>query len=209
MTNQQPILYSFRRCPYAIRARFALLYAGIAFELREVKLANKPAPMLAISPKGTVPVLQLTNGQVIDESVDIVAYALSVHDPEQYALTTESEKHVCQHWLTTWQPQWVQIINHYKYHDRYPELNREETWEKLKILLTQLDNALQQHGGYALRPSFSALDILLLPLIRQFAIIDDAHFRAQGWHAIECWLDNWMQSAIYADIMQKQAVWQR
>jgi glutathione S-transferase len=208
MTDQNPILYSFRRCPYAMRARFALIYAGIRFELREIKLSDKPATMLALSSKGTVPVLQLTDGRVIDESVDIVEYALSTHDPDGYALQTQPEKEACQTWLLEWQPQWVRAIHRYKYHDRYPELKREESWAQLKYLLQELNDTLHERKGFLLRNTFSQADILFLPLIRQFAIIDDAFFRFQNWHAIEYWLDSWMQSDIYAEIMRKQAVWQ-
>jgi len=198
------ILYTFRRCPYAIRARFALIYAGIEYEHREVKLSNKPPEMLKLSPKGTVPVLQLTDDHVIDESVDIVEYALSINDPEGYALQTEAEKAACQQWLTQWQRRWVTAINHYKYHDRYPELDRADSWEALKALLIKLNGTLEQNGGYVLRNTFSQLDILLLPLIRQFAIIDDYFFRAQDFQALEKWLDDWMESDVYAEVMRKK-----
>ena len=197
------ILYSFKRCPYAIRARFALIYAGIPFELREVKLSNKPAEMLTISPKGTVPVLQLANQRVLDESVDIVEYALSINDPDSYALNSDEERLACDRWLHEWQPQWVKAINHYKYHDRYPNLNRDDSWKVLKGLLHQLDDALADHGGFVIRHSFSQADILLLPLIRQFAIIDQDFFRSHGWKALPMWLDNWMESGIYQEIMKK------
>jgi len=197
------ILYSFRRCPYAIRARFALIYAGISFELREVKLSNKPAEMLAISPKGTVPVLQLADQRVLDESVDIVEYALSINDPDSYALNTDEEKQAYKNWVNEWQPQWVRAINHYKYHDRYPDLDRRDSWETLKGLLQQLDDALARHGGFVIRNTFSQADILLLPLIRQFAIIDQDFFRSHDWKALPAWLDNWMGSGIYREVMKK------
>lgn len=201
------ILYSFRRCPYAIRARFALIYADIRFELREVKLSDKPQEMLDLSPKGTVPVLQLPDGQVIHESVDIVEYALSKNDPKGYALQNDAEKSACKTWLTDWQPRWVKAIQQYKYHDRYPELNRDESWGKLKCLLIELNNTLETNKGYLLNGRFTQLDILALPLIRQFAIIDDAFFRAQGFRFIESWLDHWMSSNIYDRVMAKQTVW--
>jgi len=82
MADNLPILYGFRRCPYAIRARMAIIYAGIPVEIREVELKNKPEHLLAISPKGTVPVLQLVNGVVIEESLDIMRWALAQHDPQ-------------------------------------------------------------------------------------------------------------------------------
>lgn len=197
------ILYSFRRCPYAIRARFALTYAKIPFELREVTLSKKPAEMLSISPKGTVPILQCPDGRVIDESVDIVEYALSVNDPNNYALTTDDDKTRCLWWLEVWQPKWVTAITHYKYHERYPNLDRNDSWIKLKELLQPLNDALDNNGGFSLRNSFSQGDILLLPLIRQFAIIDSDLFHAQSWGALASWLDNWMNSEIYQNIMKK------
>lgn len=200
-------LFSFRRCPYAMRARYALIYAGIPYELVEVKLSDKPAKLLELSPKGTVPVLQLDGGRVIDESVEIVEYALSVNDPDTYALTTESENELCQQWLAEWQPTWVKAIKHYKYHERYPELDREKSWQDLAVLLQQVEDALHENNGYLLRNTPSQLDLLLLPFIRQFAIIDDAFFRRQNWKNMEGWLDAWMRSPIYERVMTKGEGW--
>ena len=89
--NPFPILYGFRRCPYVIRARLAIAYAGIPVEIREVQLKHKPEQMLAISPKGTVPVLQLPDGKVIEESLDIMHWTLAQHDSEQWLDTGEED----------------------------------------------------------------------------------------------------------------------
>ena len=86
-----PVLYSFRRCPYAIRARLALRYAGISYELKEVALRDKPAEMLALSPKGTVPVLHLHDGRVLDQSLDIMRWALVQHDPDGWLSSAPTE----------------------------------------------------------------------------------------------------------------------
>ncbi|MFY9179720.1 MAG: glutathione S-transferase N-terminal domain-containing protein, partial [Venatoribacter sp.] len=123
MNTTLPILYSFRRCPYAMRARLGIAFAELNVELCEVALKNKPAAMLAISPKGTVPVLQLPNGQVIEESIEIVEWALATQDPQGLLNTdlAQADRLIQQndqefkHWL-----------DRYKYSDRYPEQSQLE-----------------------------------------------------------------------------------
>jgi len=114
-----PILYSFRRCPYAMRARLAIAYSGIKLELREIVLRNKPEEMLAISPKGTVPVLQLPSGEVIDESIDIMRWALAQHDPNDWY----SEPYIpaIESLITQNDESFKPWLDRYKYADRYPE----------------------------------------------------------------------------------------
>ena len=112
-----PVLYSFRRCPYAIRARMALAVAGMAVELREVLLRDKPEAMLEVSAKGTVPVLQLPDGWVIDESLEVMDWALTQNDPEDWADTcadTEALIAYCDGPFKGW-------LDKYKYADRHPE----------------------------------------------------------------------------------------
>ena len=132
MSIKLPILYSFRRCPYAIRARLALAYAGIAVEIREVALKNKPEQMLAISPKGTVPVLQLPDGRVLEESLDIMHWALAHHDPEHWlAFDTKAET------LIKWNDgDFKYSLDRYKYAARYPEFSQAYYGQQTEHFLT-------------------------------------------------------------------------
>src|SRR5690606_27614836 len=116
-----PILYSYRRCPYAMRARMALHYAGIKFEIREIALRDKPQHMLAVSPKGTVPVLVLADGKVIDESLDVMAWALAQSDPDIW-LTSDPR---CAELITENDGNFKQALDQYKYASRFPEQSAE------------------------------------------------------------------------------------
>ncbi|MDX1320322.1 MAG: glutathione S-transferase N-terminal domain-containing protein, partial [Oceanospirillum sp.] len=137
--NSLPRLYSFRRCPYAMRARLGLLFAGLQVELREIVLKNKPAPMLAISPKGTVPVLELPDGRVIEESREILEWALAQQDPaglldvdlQLAAGLLDQNDGDFKHWL-----------DRYKYADRHPEMSQLEYRQKGEEFLQVLEGLL-------------------------------------------------------------------
>ena len=116
-----PVLYSFRRCPYAMRARLAIKYAGLQVELREVVLANKPAEMLHCSPKGTVPVLMLENAEVIDESMDIMHWALAINDPQDWLNVSRQVDDQVRELIECNDGEFKQQLDHYKYADRFPE----------------------------------------------------------------------------------------
>ena len=135
-----PVLYSFRRCPYAIRARLAIAYAGISIEQREVLLRKKPKEMLEISPKGTVPVLQLPNGKVIDESLEIMYWALQQQDSDNWMdvkVQADSEA------LVQWNDEEFKFyLDRYKYADRYPEFPQEFYRGKAEFFLQELENRL-------------------------------------------------------------------
>ena len=123
-SKKPPVLYSFRRCPYAIRARMAIAYAGIQVELREVVLRHKPEAMLALSPKGTVPILQLRGGAVIDESIDIMRWALAVRDKDAW-LENSNDSIANSSFLTEWNDgEFKYYLDRYKYADRFPESPR-------------------------------------------------------------------------------------
>ena len=170
-------LYSFRRCPYAMRARLAIVLAELKVELREIVLKNKPAQMLAISPKGTVPVLELveTDGssrRVIEESRDILQWALEQHDPQAVldvepasaqALIEQNDNEF-KHWL-----------DRYKYSDRYPELSQLEYRERGELFLQVLETLLAKHR-YLLGDTISSADIGIMPFVRQFAHVDQEVF---------------------------------
>lgn len=199
-----PILYSYRRCPYAMRARMALSVAGIAVDIREISLRDKPAHMLQVSPKGTVPILVLQDGQVIEQSLDIMLWALQQHDPDG--------------WMQPDSTQWQQLINvndgtfkqaldRYKYPERYPEQPQTLYRAQGEILLQQLEDALHAQP-YLLGQRSSVADVAIFPFVRQFAAVDAAWFSQSHYVELARWLECWVQSDLFASIMQKYPVYQ-
>ena len=191
-------LYSFRRCPYAMRARMALRYSGVPVEIVEVSLKAKPAEMLAISPKGTVPVLD-ADGRVIDESLEIMRWALAQHDPDDWLLDGDSR--IAE--LIEANDQGFKVhLNRYKYAERYPEqpmeIYRAEGalyWQQLNELLTDRDYLLADHPCLA--------DIALLPFVRQFAHVDPEWFAQTPYVRLQAWLQRQLESNLFTSIMKK------
>ncbi|MHA7818036.1 MAG: glutathione S-transferase [Erythrobacter sp.] len=196
-----PILYSFRRCPYAMRARMALWVAGIAVELREVKLADKPPELIEVSPKATVPVLVLPNGAVIDESLAIMRWALARSDPEGWlkgdngALIERNDGPFKRH------------LDRYKYATRYEDEASDEDHRASGLaILRDLDERLAGHDNLA-DDARRLVDIALFPFIRQFANTDRAWFDAQDLPHLQAWLERHLASALFKAVMPKFAVW--
>jgi glutathione S-transferase len=201
MNNQLPILYSFRRCPYAIRARLAIAYAGIAVETREVQIKNKPEQMLALSPKGTVPVLQVPDGKVIDESMDIMRWALAQNDPDNWLDVGEEAERLIQ-----WNDgDFKYYLDRYKYADRYPEFQPSYYRSQCEIFLAKLESKLSQHpylsGNY-----LGVLDAAIFPFIRQFAAVDSQWFQASEYRQLNKWLNFWLTSGLFVSVMSKHPV---
>lgn len=196
-----PVLYSFRRCPYAMRARMALWAAGITAELREVKLAAKPPALIAASPKGTVPVLVLPDGTVIDQSIDIMRWALEQSDPEG--------------WLAGDDPALIAandgVFKHHldraKYPGRYDEDGVTDHRAAALGLLAPLEERLTGAVGIC-GQARTLTDIALFPFIRQFAAIDPAWFAAQPLPNMQAWLERLSTSDLFAAVMPKFAPWQ-
>ena len=198
------ILYSYRRCPYAMRARMALYCSGIEVEIREISLKEKPRHMLAVSPKGTVPVLVLNDGRVIDQSLDIMLWALKQRDVDD--------------WLNVNMPQAIALIevndgmfkqslDRYKYAIRFPEHPAQYYRSEGEQFLQQLESQLAcQKFLMCDRPSFA--DIAIFPFIRQFSMVDEHWFDATQYSKLKLWLSNLKHSQIFNDIMQKHPVWQ-
>ena len=208
-----PILYSFRRCPYAMRARLALAVSGQAHELREVVLKNKPAALLAASPKGTVPVLVLPGGGVIAESLDIMHWALAQHDPAQWLAPPTGSREDIDALIAVNDGAFKQQLDRYKYPNRYPQ---ECGNGALKYAVRQRDGAApwlaqldgQLGRGWLLGHRASLADMALLPFVRQFAHADLAWFAARAWPRLQTWLAAFEASALYAAVMHKHAPWQ-
>lgn len=200
-----PILYSFRRCPYAIRARMALHYSGIQVELREVLLKDKPPSMLAASSKGTVPVLIFPDGRVLDESLDVMRWALEQNDSDHWWLKEfEAEMNELIQWNDG---EFKQHLDHYKYFERYPEHSMEFYRAQAEEFLIALEQRLSV-GKYLLGKNISLADIAIFPFIRQFAFADKGWFDSSPYPKLQNWLAGLLESNLFLSVMEKYPVWQ-
>jgi glutathione S-transferase len=202
-----PVLYSFRRCPYAIRARLALLQAGQRVELREVDLKHKPAAMLAIAPVATVPVLELGDGTVLAQSLDIMRWAWQQHDPAGWLTRGDASPHRAL--VDTTDGPFKQALDHYKYAERHPQRSPEDyRGDAVQALITPLDEALSASrflGG----PEPSWVDAAVFPFVRQFAAVDTGWWSAAPWAATRQWLDGWLTSPLFQQCMSaRHPAWQ-
>jgi len=202
-----PILYSFRRCPYAMRARMALKYASISVYLREVELRNKPAALLQYSPKGTVPVVVFPDGSAIDESRDIMLWALSVNDPEQWLPKQHVDLCAQIKWLIDKNDfEFKANLDKYKYSDRFPEKTALEYRALGEQFLMLLEARLSQHW-FLVSDTLSMADIGVFPFIRQFAQVDRVWFEQADYPYLQAWLDYFLRSDIFTGIMKKYMPW--
>lgn len=201
-----PVLYSFRRCPYAMRARMALAVSAIPYVIREVSLKEKPDAMLRVSPKGTVPVLVLQDGCVIDESLGIMRWALEQSDPEQWLSTDARTTKAMYDLVASNDGPFKFHLDRMKYATRYPESDlvdhRAEAIKLLAPLETQLlTNAFLFNSA----PMFA--DIAIFPFVRQFARADPMAFAALPLPALQTWLGRWECSALFQAAMKKYPLW--
>lgn len=201
-----PILYSYRRCPYAMRARMALKLAGIEVEIREISLREKPAHMLQVSPKATVPVLvlqdDLGNSQVIAESLDIMLFAFKNH-----ALGVNMHE-ACRALVSENDSNFKQALDCYKYPERFPSKTQTQHRADGEVFLQKLEGLLNQQP-YLLSGEPSMADMAIFPFIRQFAAVDSAWFAGEGndegvpYPKLKVWLDCWLNSELFKSIMTK------
>ena len=201
-----PILYSFRRCPYAIRARMAIKYSGIAVELREVVLSSKPEQMLAASPKGTVPVLILPDGSIIDESVDIIHWALSINDPENWRPENDGLLQQSIDLISMNDDSFKDNLDHYKYANRYPEFPAEQYRDQAETFLQQLEILLEKNN-YLFDEQTTIADIAIFPFIRQFAFVDKNWFDQSPYKNLQSWLEKMLGMELFTEIMNKYPQW--
>ena len=205
MTSSYHCLYSFRRCPYAMRARLGILFAELQVELREITLKNKPCQMLAISPKGTVPVLQLVDRTVIEESTEIMIWALEQQDPQglldaevlqQANALIDKNDNEFKYWL-----------DRYKYADRHTDMTQKEYRQKGEIFLQVLE-ALLTKNPYLLGKTVTIADIGIMPFVRQFAHVDSDVFYSLPYPNLQRWLQDWLQHPFFLQTMTKFQPWQ-
>jgi len=203
MTQAYPILYSFRRCPYAMRARMALHAAGITCTLREVVLRDKPAEMLKASPKGTVPVLVLPDGHVIDESLAIIQWALGHNDPEGWL---KADSSLVSQWVDTIDGPFKHHLDRYKYPNRYGDIDPAPHRAAGLGILADMSSQIERKGALV-GPGTSLADIAAFPFVRQFANTDRDWFDTQDLPALKDWLAQHLESLRFRAIMQKFDVW--
>ena len=201
--NALPILYSFRRCPYAMRARMAIWASGSAVSLREVVLRNKPAALVEASPKATVPVLVLANGSVIEESIAIMDWALEQNDPKSWgdaSPDTAALISACDGSFKGW-------LDKYKYADRHPEQSAVHYREQAEGFIADLEQRLSEQrwlgGGQATRA-----DVAVFPFVRQFAGVDPTWWLNAPYPAVRTWLNDWLVSDTFTGVMAKYPPWQ-
>ena len=200
--QSRPILWTFRRCPFAMRARLAIHASGVQVDLREILLRDKPAVFLATSSKGTVPVID-TGESVIAESRDIMLWALAQNDPEGW-LDMPQQGHDL---IDRCDGPFKTALDHTKYAPRYPDLDMATERAKALDFLRDLDAQLRGSAFlFGARPRMA--DMAILPFLRQFAHIDLAWFAAQDMRDLARWLDDFKASARFAAVMQKYPPWQ-
>ncbi|MEE9422647.1 MAG: glutathione S-transferase [Gammaproteobacteria bacterium] len=201
-----PILYSFRRCPYAMRARLAINYAGIAVELREVLLRDMPESLIAASPKSTVPVLILPSGEVIDESWDIVLWAIRQNDPDNWLGQDERHLNVVNELIAVNDGAFKAALDRYKYADRFPDHPAEYYRNQGEAFLVQLEERLSK-SRFLLGDEKTVADIGIFPFIRQFSAVDQDWFDATPYRLLRAWLENWLAADLFITVMGKYTPW--
>jgi len=200
-----PVLYSFRRCPYAMRARLALWASGQVCELREVVLARKPEALLAASTKGTVPVLVLADGQVIEQSLGIMLWALCQHDPLGW-LGDEAQRPDMLRWVAQCDGLFKFHLDRYKYPNRFGLPEGADHRAHGAVFLDSLNERLSQ-SPHLVGASESLADMAIAPFVRQFAHTDPAWFAHQSWPALQAWLVKFEASNAYQQVMCPYAAW--
>ncbi|UJW79469.1 glutathione S-transferase [Hydrogenophaga sp. SL48] len=198
-----PLLYTYRRCPYAMRARMALLQAGVAFDAFEIVLRDKPAEMLALSPKGTVPVLRLPDGQVLEQSLDIMRWAfVETGDVEGWWARAQSAANL--ELLAVCDGAFKHHLDRYKYPERFDGVDSRahHREQAVDVLLKPLNAQLQSTGQLAGQTP-CATDIAIFPFVRQFAAVEPGWLEAHPLSALKGWLSGWRSHALFNTAMTK------
>jgi len=225
--ENHPVLYSYRRCPYAMRARMAIAYSGVQVEQREIVFWDKPEHMLAVSPKGTVPVLVLPDGTIIDESRDIMVWALnqisvdseSDHTPQGGIKTWLFEDEALNQQIADWIDECDDVfkthLDHYKYADRFPEHSKEYYRDLGCEFLNKVEQTLSTRPGEfetskqigLIANQVSMADIAVFPFIRQFVNVDKIWFSDADYPFLTSWLEHKLELSWFNDVMKNRPVW--
>ena len=203
---ETPVLYSFRRCPYCMRAHMALKYSGIKTELREVDLNDYPPQALKISAKATVPVLLLPDGTVIDESWDILKWSLAQNDPDNWSGENGEHELDAEILIETNDFSFKEDLDHYKYADRYPEHSEEYYRQACEVFIKELEEMLSENR-FLLADQISLADIGVFPFIRQFSQVDKEWFDAAPYPNVRRWLNQLIDMELFQQVFQKHEIW--
>lgn len=205
--DQPPIFWSFRRCPYAMRARLAIAASGQTVRLREILLRDKPDALLTVSPKGTVPVLVLADGTVLEESRDIMVWALGRNDPEGWLALWQQKPAMIAAFFDQLDGAFKDDLDRYKYASRYDHVDGAAHRASGAEFLAELDQNLQKTGALSGR-HLGIIDFASLPFVRQFRIADPDWFDSQPWPHLHAWLSAFLASARFQLVMEKYPQWQ-
>jgi glutathione S-transferase len=209
----QPILYSLQNCPYAMRARLGILLAKQAVMLRAIDLRNKPPEMLAVSPKGTVPVLVVDNTQnpgqatVIDESLDIMLWALSLSDPDNLLYSDEpSQLPSMLSLIGRFDNEFKKHLENYKSAKRYHEESKTDHRKQCEAFIIELESRLSKHK-YLMGDKPSLVDYAILPYLRQFARVERQWYTQASYPHLQHWLKGHLTSQLFSKAMIKHPLW--
>ena len=195
----KPRLYTYRRCPYAIRSRLALHQANIDYESIEISLKDKSSEFLALSPKGTVPVLVDIDGAVIEESLEIMLWALNQNDPAGWLLNDE---HASRKLIDENDLNFKKNLDRYKYADRFPEHSKEYYRSQCEIFLNLLNDKLQSNLCLMAK-RISLADVAIFPFIRQFSLVDEGWFLNSKYQELKKWLNDLKNTQMFQEVMKK------
>ncbi|MCZ4339448.1 glutathione S-transferase [Shewanella colwelliana] len=205
--NNLPIIYSLRNCPFAMRARIAIYKSQQPVLLRDIVLKDKPQEMLVASPKGTVPVLITPNGTVIEESFEVMLWALSMSDPDDLLFSGDDEMLASMQTLIyRFDNEFKRCLENYKCAKRYSETNVIECRQACEVYIAQLEQLLTAHQ-YLLADRESLADIALLPFIRQFARVERQWYLQAPYPHVRQWLNRYLQSKMFSKVMTKHQLW--
>ncbi|WP_394130160.1 glutathione S-transferase [Shewanella maritima] len=205
--SQLPIIYSLRNCPFAMRARIAIYKSQQAVRLRDIVLSNKPADMISVSPKGTVPVLVTPQGQVIEESYELMLWALGQNDPDNLLFSDDESKFTAMlELIYRFDSQFKPCLENYKCAKRYSEDNIEQCRQACEVHIAELEKRLSMHSFF-IADRESLADIAILPFIRQFARVERQWYLTAPYPKLRQWLDRYLQSKMFSKVMAKHPLW--
>ena len=202
-----PILYTFRRCPYAMRARFAIRSSKIIVEIREIKLQEKPFEFLKLSPKGTVPVLITNSGVVLEESLDIIYWALNKNDPHKWLAKGKLENQEIKKILYDLENKFKPNLDKYKYSSRFPDIDQYLYRDKNLYFLKKLNSYLENNNSLNCE-YLTLLDYAIFPFVRQFRNVDQEWFEKLNFIFLDKWINQIIDSQDFSSIMKKFKKWE-
>ncbi|MEG3755677.1 glutathione S-transferase [Psychromonas arctica] len=207
MLSKLPVLYSLQHCPYAMRARIAIFRSKQAVLIRAIKLNNKPPEMLALSTKGTVPMLVLSNGTVIEESLDIMLQVLKESDPD-HLLTAQGQLPLIEiiSIIEEFEQHFFVAVEAYKCAKRYQETNIVECRQACEVYLQKLEDRLSKHA-FLTSEREGLLDIALMPFVRQFSKVERQWYQQSPYPKLRAWLNSYLQSPMFTKVMAKHELW--